>query len=113
MESAREEGAPEEHITVFNKILKHAFDIMALYSMSPKQVDKWKNWKTHSRITRVALGSDRNFLLVAYRIHTMLDQIVENLDDIEIIGIQMWKQSLSHWYVNKPNFRQHSEVIYY
>ena len=46
MESAREEGAPEEHITVFNKILKHAFDVMALYEIPPKQVDKWKNWKT-------------------------------------------------------------------
>jgi len=64
-----------------------------------------------SRITRGALSSDRNFLLVAYRIHLMLDQIVENLDDVELIAIQMWKQSLSHWYVNKPNFRQHSQVI--
>ena len=64
-----------------------------------------------SRIIRGGLGSDRNFLLVAHRIHFMLDQIVENLDDVKLIAIQMWKQSLSHWYVNKATFRQHSQVI--
>jgi len=53
MESAHEEGAPEEHITVFNKILKHAFDVMALHSMSPKQVEKWKNWKKQLNLPEV------------------------------------------------------------
>jgi len=57
--------------------------------------------------TREELGASRKFLMAAYRIHSAINEIVENLDDVELIAMQMWKQSLSHWYVNKPNFRQH------
>ena len=45
MEAAKEEDIPEDHIVIWNKLFKHVFDVMALQTLSPKQIENAKTLK--------------------------------------------------------------------
>lgn len=163
MEAAKEEEIPEDHIVIWNKLFKHVFDVMALHTLSPKQIenaktlknmlsniphptgpfkriirDSWAAAKRNSAIapktflklfdknkdilasaqipqlatiTREKLAANQNFLMAAYGFFGSINDVVNALDDVEVIALQMWKQSLSHWYVFNPKFREQSEAV--
>jgi len=61
-------------------------------------------------ITREMLAINQNFLMAAYSFFGSINDVVNALDDVEVIALQVLKQSLSHWYVFNPKFREQSEV---